>query len=101
MPENFAGPLRRFSPDLVLLVDALQGGAEGVIRWIEMGELSGVSAFTHGLPLSVQAEYLERELGCQVGLIAIKGDNFNFGEPLTPHARRAANQVVRELLILL
>ena len=34
-PENFTGPLRRFRPDLVLLVDAAQMDAEpGTIGWL-------------------------------------------------------------------
>jgi hydrogenase 3 maturation protease len=98
MPENFAGPLRRFSPDLVLLIDATRGGPEaGKIRWIEASEIGGVSASTHGLPLSVQAEYLRLELGCQVGLIGIEGESFNFGEPLSPSVRRAVHRVVDSL----
>ncbi len=101
MPENFAGPLRRFSPDFILLVDAIQGGFEvGNIRWVETGELGGVSAFTHGLPLSVQAEYLKNELGCEVGLIGICGASFNFGTPLSLPARRAVGRLVRALVTL-
>ncbi len=98
MPENFAGPLRRFTPDFILLIDASHGGAKpGKISWIEVSEIGGVSAFTHGLPLSVQAEYLQGELGCEVGLIGIAGAAFDFGAPLSLPARRAVDRVVRAL----
>ncbi len=98
MPENFAGPLRRFAPDFILLVDATRGGSQPAeIRWVEMDEIGGVSAFTHGLPLSVQAEYLKNELGCQVGLLGIAGASFNFGEPLSLPVRRAVYKVVHAL----
>ncbi len=98
MPENFAGPLRRFAPDFVLLVDAMQGMPDpGRIQWFELKDLGGISAFTHGLPLSVQAEYLKNELGCEVGLIGIPGSSFNFGEPLSLPVRRAVTRVVRML----
>ncbi len=94
MPENFAGPLRRFAPDFILLVDATRGGSQPAeIRWVEMDEIGGVSAFTHGLPLSVQAEYLKNELGCQVGLLGITGASFNFGEPLSSPVYRAVNRI--------
>ncbi len=98
MPENFAGPLRRFGPDFVLLIDANRGETEpGKISWIEVNEIGGVSAFTHGLPLSVQAEYLERELDCPLGMITIEGAAFDFGAALSEPVRRAVNEVVREL----
>ncbi len=101
MPENFAGLLRKFSPDFILLIDATRGGSQpGKISWIEVNEIGGVSAFTHGLPLSVQAEYLRNELGCEVGLIGIEGASFNFGEPLSLPVRRAVNSFVRELVTL-
>ena len=36
VPENFTGPLRRFAPDLVLLVDAaLMGEPAGAVRWLD------------------------------------------------------------------
>ncbi len=98
MPENFSGQLRRFSPDFVLLIDAVRGGSEpGKIGWIEFSALGGVSAFTHGLPLGLQAEYLRSELGCELGLIGIEGASFNFGEPLSPPVRRAVSGVVHAL----
>ncbi len=98
MPENFSGVLRRLSPGFILLIDAMHGGNEpGKIRWIEFAQLGGVSAFTHGLPLSLQAEYLQHELGCEVGLLGIEGANFHFGDPLSPVVRRSARRVVQAL----
>lgn len=96
MPENFTGLLRRFSPGFVLLIDAARDGVEpGTICWIDFYDLDGISAFSHGLPLSVQAEYLRNELGCEVGLIGIGGASFNFGEPVSPPVRRALDNLVR------
>ena len=102
MPENFTGMLRKFSPQLILMIDAVRlGTGPGSIRWIEWHDLDGISAFTHGLPLSVAAGYLRSELGCEVGLIGIEGASFNFGEPATLSVRRAVDRVVRALSSLL
>jgi hydrogenase 3 maturation protease len=66
-PESFGGPLRRFRPDLVLLVDAVQMDAPpGAVAWIEWERVDGLSASTHTLPPSILATYLMSELQCQV-----------------------------------
>lgn len=102
MPENFSGLLRKFSPDFILMIDAIQAGSKPAnIRWIDLKDLDGISAFTHGLPLTLQAGYLRDELGCELGLIGIDGASFNFGEPVSLPVRRAVDNVVRTLTKLL
>ena len=64
-PENCTAELRRFAPDIVLLVDAVEMGEQpGHIRWVEMDEIEGMSASTHSLPLSMLASFLNWELKC-------------------------------------
>ena len=72
-PENTTGTLRRFAPDLVLLIDAAQmDEPPGEVRWIDWRDTTGVSASTHTLPLHLLARYLVAELGCNVALIGIQ-----------------------------
>jgi hydrogenase maturation protease HycI len=98
-PENFTGPLRRFRPDLVLLVDAAQmDGEPGAIAWVDPQEAGGISASTHTLPLHLFAGYLQAELGCAVALIGIQPAQTFSDAPLTPGVREAAEAVVRALV---
>ena len=72
-PENCTAELRRFAPDIVLLVDAVEMGEQpGHIRWVEMDEIEGMSASTHSLPLSMLASFLNWELKCEVTLLGIQ-----------------------------
>lgn len=72
-PENFTGSLRRFRPDLVLLVDAARmGRAPGKVRWLKAEECGGFGASTHTLPIGMLVNYLLAELGCAVGLVGIQ-----------------------------
>lgn len=88
-PENATAQLRRFSPHLVLILDAADLGLPpGSARLLEMGEINGVSAVTHGLPLSVLAGYLHHELGCQVALLGIQPAVIDFGEALSEPVKR-------------
>ncbi len=97
-PENFTGLLRRFRPDLVLLVDAAQLAAEpGTIAWLDWRQTDGVSGSTHTLPPSVLAQFLVAELACRLALLVIQPAQLEFGHPLSPPVRRAADLVVEQL----
>ena len=97
-PENFTGQLRRFDPDLVLLIDAAQlNEAPGTIRWLDWQETSGLSASTHTLPPHVLAEYLVNELNCEVALIGIQPQGNEFDAPLSPPVQQAVADLARTL----
>ncbi len=57
-PENCTGTLRRFQPDLVLLIDAAQmNDPAGAVGWLPWQSIDGISASTHTLPLHLVAQY--------------------------------------------
>lgn len=94
-PENFTGPIRRFAPDLVLLIDAAQMDEPGgKIHFLDRRACSGLSASTHTLPPSVIAEYLGQEVGCEVALLGVQPDHTDLGSGLSDVVRSAANRVV-------
>src|SRR5271157_2313499 len=69
-PENFTGSLRRYQPDLILMIDAARlDEVPGTVRWLDCNEVEGFSASTHTLPLDILISYLNAELGCGVELI--------------------------------
>lgn len=97
-PESFVGVLRRFGPDLVLLVDAAQLDADpGEVRWVAWRKITGISAFTHTLPLYVFADYLVAELDCEMALLGIQPDQTAVGAPLSPVIEESVNIVVQIL----
>ncbi len=97
-PENRTADLRRFEPDVVLLIDAAEmGEAPGTIRWIEMDEIEGISASTHSLPLSMLASYLNWELKCEVLLLGIQPANNDVGETVNSKIVEAVTRIVKGL----
>jgi len=101
-PENCTGVLRRFAPELVLLVDAAQMNAEpGDIRWLVMEQIAGLSASTHSLPLSMLARYLHLELGSPVYLLGIQPGDLSFAAGLTPGVQLAVDTLIQTLICLL
>ena len=101
-PESSTGAIRRFAPDLVLLVDAAEmGDPPGTIRWLDWQEAVGLEASTHSLPPSMVARYLAAELSCEVALIGIQVQDTALGAPVSPPVRRAIRSVSRGLTLLL
>jgi len=98
VPEAFTGQLRRFAPDLVLMIDAAQlNEPPGTIRLIEWQDTVGLSASTHSLPLNVIAQYLISELNCEVIIIGLQPEANEFDTPLSPAMRHAVDEVIGEL----
>ena len=97
-PENFTGAIRRFAPDMILLIDAAAlYGEPGSIYWIDWGEASGFSASSHTLPLSILVEYLTAELGCEAFLLGIQPEATTLGASLSKPAEIAKDILVQAL----
>jgi hydrogenase 3 maturation protease len=92
-PENCTGEIRRLHPSHLLIVDCARMGEEpGTLRVFEPSEIAGVSFGTHGLPLSVLAEYLRTETGCTVAILGIEPSTTDFGEILSPRIENAVHE---------
>lgn len=97
-PENALGPLRKFEPDLVVMVDAADfGEAAGSIRFIDSREVDGISFSTHSLPLNLITAYLGSELDCPVWLLGIQPESLEFAAPLTIEVQNAVDEIIVEL----
>jgi hydrogenase 3 maturation protease len=102
VPENFIGTLRRFKPDLVLLVDAAQlDERPGSVRWVDWRDTVALTTSTHTLPLTVLCSYLVSELGCEVAILGIQPTCTVIGASLSLSVRRAAHSIVRALVDML
>jgi hydrogenase 3 maturation protease len=95
VPENFTAHVRRFRPDLVVMVDAaIMGEQPGAVRWLDWQDLGGVSFSSHALSLNLLASYLNSELGCAVNIIGIQPANNSLNAPLSEIARQAVKEAV-------
>lgn len=98
-PESCTGLLRRFEPDLVILIDSANFDAlPGTVRWIVPEDIEGVSASTHTLPLSLLVSYLATSLQCYIGLLAIQPFDVSLGEGISLPVQIAADALIEELV---
>jgi hydrogenase 3 maturation protease len=97
-PENITGSIRRFAPDNVLLIDAVDmSEAPGSIEIVDWSNVDEVAASTHTLSLCLIADYLYSELNCTVLLLGIQPLQMAFDSTLT-HPVQASILTIVEFL---
>lgn len=97
-PENYTAPLRRFKPDLIILVDCAQlERPPGTIRWLPWQETTGLSASSHTMPPYMLGRFLTNECNTEVALIGIQPGQTILGSPLSPPVQSATEKIVDEL----
>lgn len=98
VPENSLSTLRKFRPDLVVLMDAADfGGEPGEVRWIDPQATTGFSASSHTLPFSVLSKYLIKELGCVVRVLGIQPLSLEFDAGLSSAVKNSLALLVKDL----
>ena len=101
-PENHTGPIRKFSPDLVVLIDMAQmDEAPGTVRWLPWQETTGISASTHTMPPYMLARYLTAVTSTQVALIGIQPVQTDWGTAVSGLVETAVNEVTVSLVTIL
>ena len=89
VPESHVGRIVQAQPEVVLLVDAVDLGAEpGAAALLGKDALPPSGFSTHRPPLSVLMTYLEQETGAEVLLLGIQPKQTQFGAPLSPEVER-------------
>ncbi len=94
-PENLTGAIKAFGPTHLVIVDAADMGCEpGHAALIEEGAAGlNTSASTHGLPVTMLAEYLRSFTGCEVVIVGIQPGGREFGQEPSERVRAAAERV--------
>jgi hydrogenase 3 maturation protease len=100
-PENHTSKIRAFHPDLVLFVDSAQmDQPPGMIEWIPLDRINGMSASSHSLPLSILAKYIQTEFDCKAAVLGIQTGQNEISLELTPPVRAAVDEIVAEIRIV-
>ena len=98
-PESATGPIRRFRPTLVLIVDAaLSRRRPGSVFFVRPEEVVEGAPTTHALPLRLLVRYLEETAGCRVLVLGIQPKTILWGTPPSAEVRTAAGKIAKEIL---
>jgi hydrogenase 3 maturation protease len=97
-PENCTAAIRHLAPSHLVIVDAANlSQAPGTIRVMECADIGSAGFGTHALPLSVLADYLQKEVGCRVTVIGIQPKSLEFGQTMSPEVSAAVAETVHAL----
>jgi hydrogenase 3 maturation protease len=102
-PENATSKIRKFRPDLILILDAAQGGYKpGTVFIVGKNQIEDDSVSTHTISLALLVSYLEETIGCRVMVIGIQPLNLELGgnvsQPVKKGAERFAAYIARVFL---
>ncbi|HOE13394.1 MAG TPA: hydrogenase maturation protease [Candidatus Saccharicenans sp.] len=96
VPENYAFPLAQKDVENVIFIDAVLFDAPvGTVIFGPLAELEKVSQIvsTHKLSLRLTAQLLEKT-GKKVFLLGVVPETTGFGQELTPHIKKIADELI-------
>ena len=96
VPENYAQPIVKSSPDTILIIDAADWQAEaGNIKLIEPKEVVNFGFSTHNASLRFFFDYLKKELPqVNIALVGIQIGQKGLGNPLSKEVELAVDNLV-------
>ncbi len=99
MPENFIGKMKSFSPDVVLIVDAVDfQGRPGEIAFTDAKQSQTISLSTHSISFSMLSKMLP---GVELFLIGVQPYSLEFGQQMSAEATESAEELAAVLNSLL
>jgi len=102
VPENFTSYVKRFKPTHIILIDAVDFGANpGDFEIFEIQDIESVGITTHKASLAVMASYLHQETSARIFIIGIQPANSSFGIGLSHDVKKAVNSIVGSLRTVL
>jgi hydrogenase 3 maturation protease len=101
-PENELPRIARLSPKAVLLVDAVDfAAAPGTLRVIEPAGLRQDSFDTHTASLGIASEFLSRECGARVMVLAAQPMQVALGQEMSREVMEASRTAAGALIAVL
>ena len=97
-PENFLGELQKFSPEKVILIDAVDlGKPPGSIGLVDIHTIKKQTMSTHKLPLNLFIDYLQARMRFKLLFIGIQPKQTGLDTDMSEECRQAI-PLVRELV---
>jgi hydrogenase 3 maturation protease len=98
IPENMTGEIRKFHPDLVLIVDAAQAGYNpGTVFIVGKGQIEDEGISTHTISLALLVSYLEESIGCKAIILGIQPLNLGLGENISRSVKKSTERLAAYL----
>ncbi len=98
-PQNFSGPLRKFQPEQIIIIDAADMDLQpGQLALLQPEQIDGLSCSTHTFPLSMVSAYLQQENNCPVHLLGIQIEAVEPFSPISKAVEHTVQQLTAEFI---
>ncbi|BAW31285.1 MAG TPA: hydrogenase maturation peptidase HycI [Methanothermobacter sp.] len=102
VPENFTGKIKMEDPSHIIIIDAVEMGAEpGTIKIIKKDEIANYNISTHAMPLSFLIEYLKTHKDYKITLIGIQPKKLEFSTKISKPVKESMeklNSILKETI---
>lgn len=100
-PESFLGKIVQASPDLVVLIDAVDCGTHpGSVIVRDAAEVSGAGPSTHGPAPAVFIQALMLMHPCRCLLVGIQPERMDTGAPLSDPVAAAVERIIEAFTLI-
>ena len=96
VPENYLGVIESARPQVVVMVDAVNLGAQpGDVAFLEIEQLARTRVSTHNASLALFAEVLRQSTGADILVLGIQPSTLAFGAPLSAPVQAALEKLTQ------
>ena len=93
-PENYAGKIVKEKPDTVIIADAAHMDlAPGECNILKKDDILKCGFTTHDQSPNMFIDYLEKETGADIYMLAIQPGNVSFGEEMSDSVKKAIEEI--------
>lgn len=97
-PENFLGDIQEFSPEKVILIDAVElGKPAGSIGLVDIHTIKKQAMSTHKLPLNLFIDYLQNRMRFKLLFIGVQPKETGLDSEMSEECRNSIG-LVKELV---
>jgi hydrogenase 3 maturation protease len=101
-PENQTGRIRKFQPDLVLLLDAARGGRPpGDIFIVDPHRIADDEVSTHRISLGILVRFIEESIGARVLFLGLEPGETGIGTPVSEAVKASVSALSDYLSLIL
>ncbi|MCM8780588.1 MAG: hydrogenase 3 maturation endopeptidase HyCI [Candidatus Omnitrophica bacterium] len=94
-PENYLGKIVREKPNTVIIIDAVDFGAQpGEFRLLDADDIKTSNLFsTHNISISLLINYLQNNLKADIIILTVQPKEISLGEGLSPEVKKTVNKL--------
>lgn len=98
-PENLTGEIKRFKPDCLTMIDAVEMGKKpGACALIDLEKVTSGSFLTHKMPIKLMLHYLSADMNLKTVFIGVQPKILDFDMPVSKAVVRAARSLAGLLM---